>query len=316
LAAVGLSLWLVFSAVAGAFLAEAALHPRRRSLGEQARQRFDPTEVAIKAADGATLRAWSIRPRAGSRGVVILLHGVGDNRLGVAGYAELFLSRGFGVLMPDARAHGESGGELATYGVLEANDIRRWFEWVKRNERPDCIFGFGESMGAAQLLQALAAEPDFCAVAVESPFSSLREIAYDRVGQVFQTGPWLGRTVFRPAVEAAFLYARWRYGFDLARASPESAVATTRVPVLLIHGQNDRNIPVRHSRRIAARNPNVVLWEVPNAGHSGALGAAPREFAERVIGWFRRGAGGAGPERAEWPRCGRGCGRRGGARGG
>jgi hypothetical protein len=69
-------------------------------------------------------------------------------------------------------------------------------------------------MGAAQLLQSLPSEPRFSAVAVESPFSSFREIAYDRVGQFFHTGPWLGRTVLRSIVEAAFGYARLKYQLD------------------------------------------------------------------------------------------------------
>lgn len=51
---------------------------------------------------------------------MILLHGLSDNRLGMIGYAELLLSHGFSVVMPDARAHGTSGSQLATYGLLES----------------------------------------------------------------------------------------------------------------------------------------------------------------------------------------------------
>jgi uncharacterized protein len=65
-------------------------------------------------------------------------------------------------------------------------------------------------------------------------------------------------------------------------------VASTKVPVLLIHGQADRNIPVRHSRKIAAENHAVVLREGPGADHCGAQGAGPDEFERRVIAWFER----------------------------
>ena len=141
-------------------------------------------------------------------------------------------------------------------------------------------------MGAAQLLQSLQIEPNFCAVVAESSFSNFREIAYDRVGQFFRTGPWLGRTVLRPVVEVAFLYARRRYGVTMSNASPEEAVARTTVPVFLIHGQIDSNIPVRHSRRIQARNAAVVLWEVPGADHCGAISAAPAEFSGKMLEWL------------------------------
>jgi pimeloyl-ACP methyl ester carboxylesterase len=202
------------------------------------------------------------------------------------GYAELLLGHGFTVVMPDARAHGQSDGAIATYGLLERHDIRGWALWLSTHHHPKCIFGFGESMGAAQLLQSLTGDPIFCGVAAESPFSDLREVAYDRVGQFFHTGPWLGRTLLRPVTEIAFLYSRWKYGLDLQQVSPLAAVSATKIPTLLIHGQIDSNIPVRHSRRIKSLVPAVVLWEVPIADHCGAINAAPQEFESRVLEWF------------------------------
>jgi uncharacterized protein len=141
-------------------------------------------------------------------------------------------------------------------------------------------------MGAAQLLQSVSAEPIFCAVVVESPFSDLREIAYDRVGQFFHTGDWLGRTLLRPVIEIAFLYSRWKYGFDLERVSPMTMVSASKIPVLMIHGKIDSNIPLRHSRRIKSAASAAVLWEVPHADHCGAINLAPEEFVGRVLDWF------------------------------
>jgi len=206
------------------------------------------------------------------------------------GNADLLLRHGYAVLLPDARAHGESGGEMATYGVKEASDVRRWFDWIEQAEAPRCIDGLGESMGAGQMLQSLRATPGFCAVVAESSFASFREASYDRMGEKMNAGAWAGRTLLRPSVEAGLLYARWRYGVDLEQASPESAVATSLVPVLLIHGRRDINLPPRHSERILAysssRIPAVVLWEPAEAEHCGAAGAEPEEYERRVIGWF------------------------------
>jgi hypothetical protein len=206
------------------------------------------------------------------------------------GNAELLLGHGYAVLLPDARAHGSSGGEMATYGVKESGDVRRWFDWIERSESPRCIDGLGESMGAAQLLGSLRTTPGFCAVVAESSFASFREASYDRMGEKMNSGAWAGRTLLRPAVEAGLLYARWRYGVDLEQASPEVAVAASSVPVLLIHGRKDANLPPRHSEEIlaqsSARSAAVVSWEPAEAGHCGAAGAEPEEFERRVIGWF------------------------------
>ena len=243
-------------------------------------------EATIPAADGVTLRGWHFQPRNPNGRAVVLLHGLGDNRMGMIGYAEMLLSHGFEVLMPDARAHGVSGGELATFGLLESADIKRWVNWLYANTHASCVFGVGESMGAAQLLQAAGSTSRFCAVVAESPFFSFREMAYDRMGQFFHVGPWLGRTVLRPVVEIAFWHARHKYGMDFEQVSPDRALAQSRIPVLLVHGQVDSNIPVRHSRRIAADNPRVKLWEVAGADHCGAIAVAPSEFAQRVVSWF------------------------------
>jgi uncharacterized protein len=289
------SAYLTLCALIALFLAHVTLHPVRRPLppGAEIQMRTIAAgfqahldEVAINAPDGTTLRAWHIQRERGNGNAIILLHGLGDNRLGTVGYAELFIAHGYDVLMPDARAHGASGGRIATYGLLERNDIRSWFEWLEAREHPQCIYGFAESMGAVQLLQALDVEPHFCAVVAESPFSTFREIAYDRMGQQFGTGPWVGRTVLLPVVEITLAYTRWKYHVNLAEASPEDSVARSRVPVLLIHGQLDSNIPVRHSRLIKLHDPAVTLWEVPGADHCGAISVAPGEFQKKVLGWF------------------------------
>ena len=293
--------------VAGIFLAEGALHPvRRLLLAADQRQATelansnasDLTDISIPAIDGVVLRAWNLQPRKNLINAVILSHGLSDNRAGMMAYAQFFLRHGYDVLMPDTRAHGLSSGEIATYGIRESNDLHRWLDWLQLNEHPVCIYGFAESMGAAGLLQSLQSESRFCAVAAESPFSTFREIAYDRVGQFFHTGPWLGRIIFRPVVESAFIYAKWRYHLNFDLESPEKAVESTRVPVLLIHGQVDGNIPVRHSRKIAAGNQNVALWEVPGADHCGAIGIAPVELERRVTEWFRQNDRGSTASRA------------------
>jgi len=120
-------------------------------------------------------------------------------------------------------------------GLLESNDIHRWFDWLEHEQSPTCIFGFGESMGAAQILQSLQGESRFCGVAAESAFSNFQEIDYDRIGQFFKAGPWLGRTILRPVVKAAFGCVRLKYRLNLKLVSPQRIASITRVPILLIH---------------------------------------------------------------------------------
>jgi dipeptidyl aminopeptidase/acylaminoacyl peptidase len=290
-----LGIWLLLCVAIGIVAEEWALHPWRSALGPEAEARAQAvaqrnhavlSEVSISADDGVTLRGWSIRPAAGNGDAVILLHGHADNRKDMLIYADLLLRHGYAVLLPDARAHGKSGGELATYGLKETGDVRRWFDWVEKTESPRCIDGLGNSMGAALVLESLKITPGFCAVVAESPFANFREASYDRLGEWGGTGPWIGRTLMRPAVEIGFLDARWIHGIDLEQVSPENAVVGSRVPILLIHGKEDTKLPVYNSEEIQAHNSSVVLWEPANAGHCGAFGTEPAEYERRVIGWF------------------------------
>ncbi len=281
-------------------LGEFALHPARVPIhnGPAARAaaaRFGAVleDVSITSADGTQLQGWFARPAQAIGDAVILFHGIGDNRQGMMGLAELFLSHGYSVLLPDSRGQGMSAG-LPTYGIRETDDIRQWFGWLGSHEKPRCIYGMGESMGAAIMLQAARKVP-FCAVAAESPFANFREIAYIRVGQFFSAESWLGRIALCPAVEFAFLYCRLKYGVQLSKISPEMSVVGNRVPILLIHGLSDTNIPFQQSQAIFEHCPaNISFWKVPNAGHCGAVNAAGREFERRVLGWYS--SHGAHPE--------------------
>ena len=251
----GLAAYLLVSVAGGVTLAELQLHPWRRALShnEQAvefvRSRYGTElgNVDIVAKDGMVLKAWYARPRKANGGDVLMLHGVADNREGGAGFAAPFLNHGYGVLLPDSRAHGESGGALATYGLRESDDVHRWVEWLYTSRKSKCVYGFGESMGAALVLDSLTAEDRFCAVVAESPFSSFRSVAYERAAWYVRAPTWIGRTLLRLPVEVGMDYAKLRYGLDFDTDSPAEAVAHSATPVLLIHGTDDINILPRHS---------------------------------------------------------------------
>ena len=244
--------------------------------------------VQVTARDGARLDAWFFRPREPNGSAVLLLHGVGDTRLGTLGHAAFLLRSGFSVLTPDSRGHGASEGDLITYGLREATDVHAWSEWLFRDPEIKRLYGLGESLGAAILLQSLPKEPRFRAIVAECPFATFGEVSYDRMTQ-FSGMP---KPVFWPVVHLGFSYARLRYGLDLSQASPAAAIRSTAVPVLLIHGTRDTNIPLRHSQELYALNPAATrLWEIQGADHVGGLSKDPELYAKTVVNWFVSHAG-------------------------
>ena len=146
LAGVGaaLTLWLG----AGVVLCETAVHVPKRATPETSSAHTDRQTVQITASDGAVLRAWFFIPENNNGNSVLVLHGISDSRAGVMGLARLFVENRYAVLAPDNRGHGESGGEIATYGLREADDVQRWVDWIIATEHPGNVYGMGESLGA------------------------------------------------------------------------------------------------------------------------------------------------------------------------
>lgn len=286
-------LWLPLPATCG-ILGPIILHPVRREITAtqvaQADQSFASVhakreDFLVTAQDGVQLRGWRVRPAQPNGDWVLLLHGRSQNRLTMIGYADFLLAKGFSVVMMDARAHGESGGTIATYGHLEQYDSRAILDALIASEPVSHVFALGESMGAAVALQSAAIDPRIEGVVAEGAFRNLHEVMFDYAG--LRLSAFLGKTLFRPAAIMAVHEAEHQGGFRFDEVSPEAAVAIRRFSVLLISGLRDHNIPRRHAEAIylAAAGPKE-LWLVPGARHQKALQTAPAEFQQRVLRFF------------------------------
>jgi uncharacterized protein len=275
---------LVGHLIGPGILHPANLDPERLEQTAQMLERTDATkeDFDVRAPDGVELRGWKIRPPSPTGDWVLLFHGMSDNRSGVLGHAEFLLRHGYSVVMMDARAHGKSGGNMATYGWKERYDTVAITDELYSTEHVRHLFALGVSMGASIALQSAAVEPRIEAVVAEAPFANLREVSYDYAG--LDVSALLGKTLFRPAVIVAMHSMSREGGFDPEDVSPEKAVAERSFPILLICGTRDHRIPCRHSERIynAARGPKE-LWIVDGAGHAAALGYAPAEYERRVL---------------------------------
>jgi uncharacterized protein len=284
----------VLAGIAGWLVAPVYLHPMRRALTPDLVREADAAfahvhatreDFDVTAPDGVILRGWKVRPAAPNGNWVLLFHGVADNRAGVIGQAELLLRAGYGVVMMDARAHGESGGAMATYGWLERQDTRAVVDALAASEHPAHIFALGESMGAGIALQSAAVDPRIERVVAEASFANLTEAGYDYAG--LRRSPLLGKTLFAPFAWMLVFHGQRLAGFPADGVSPEKAVAQRPFPVLLICDAQDDALPCRHTQRIYQHARGArEMWIVPGAFHTAALGFAPEEFRSRVLAFF------------------------------
>src|SRR3984885_12034686 len=216
---VALALLSAASGLIGYAIGAGVLHPANLNSQrlEEADQVFKRTSLkksdfTVRANDGIELRGWKVVPPAANGDWVLLFHGISDNRTGDLGHAEFLLRHGYSVVMMDSRAHGESSGDMATYGWKERYDTVSIANALYASENVRRLFALGVSMGAAIALQSAAVEPRIEGVVAEDPFADLREVSYDYAG--LRTWPFLGKTLFRPAAIFALRSMSKAGGFD------------------------------------------------------------------------------------------------------
>lgn len=287
-------LCLPLPASAGGIFAPFILHPVRREIPAEQVAQADRSfaleharreDFTVAAPDGVMLRGWKVRAGNPNGDWVLLLHGRSQNRLSMLEYADFLLASGYSVVMMDARAHGVSGGKIATYGHVERYDERSIVDALTTSEHPNHIFAMGESMGAAVALQSAAIDPRIEGVVAEGAFRNLHEVMFDYAG--LRLSAFLGKTFFRPTAMWAVRETEHQAGFCFDDVSPEAAVAARSFPVLLISGLSDHNVPKRHAEAIyLAASGSKELWLVPRARHQKAMQTAPEEFQSRVLRFF------------------------------
>lgn len=259
---------------------------RLKPLHDNAPPPFAVQMVKRQSFDGLRLVAWLAQPPVSRHRCVMVLHGVYDDKAAVANFAPMFLEQGYTVLMPDSRAHGASEGDLITFGVKERLDVRDWANYLATLDCQAGIFGLGESLGGAVLLQSLAASANFRALAVEGSYATFEGVSRDRVAHYAGLPLALGRLLDWPLVETGLWYARLRYGVDLAEARPIDVMEGARVPIFLIHGLADHETEPEHTRRLARANRRAHVWFPVHAGHCQAYASSPEEFKAVVLDWF------------------------------
>jgi pimeloyl-ACP methyl ester carboxylesterase len=235
--------------------AAALLRPARRAVETPAPAACD---TVVFAGDGVLLNGWHCRASGPRRGTLVYLHGVADNHTSAAGAIDRFAVKGLDVIAYDSRAHGNSTGEVCTYGYFEKRDLHR----VLGTLPPGPIVLFGTSLGAAIALQEAADDPRVTAIVAAETFSDLRTVATERAPFFFT----------RPTIDCAFRLAERQADFKADEVSPAAAARTIGIPVLLIHGAADVDTPPAHSQRVfeALAGPKRLIL-VPGAGHNESL---------------------------------------------
>ncbi|HEX2993435.1 MAG TPA: alpha/beta hydrolase [Anaerolineales bacterium] len=249
------------------------LHPARTvPQGKTLRKyKIEYRPVNLTTEDGVRLSAWYTPPQNGA--VILLAHGYGNKRPEWV-YA-LLARKKYGVLAWDARAHGESGGDISTIGYLEVLDVKAALNYVLAQPGVEHVGAWGGSMGGATIIRAAARFPQIEALFIDSSFTSLEE-EFDYL---------MPYPVLNPL--AKFI-ASARTGLRLEEVNPLSDISRISPrPVYLVQGMQDTVAPLDSGKRLfeAAGEPRY-LWEQKNVPHLSMYLDNPRRYQRRLIEFF------------------------------
>ena len=241
-------------------------------------------EVTITSHDGLTLRGRYYHVADGGP-VEIQCHGYkGNATRDFCGSWATAREAGRNVLLIDQRCHGQSGGHTITFGILERKDVLGWIEYVGARFGDVPILLSGVSMGAATVLMAAGMDlPETVkAVIADCPYDAPSNIIKKVLGQDMGMPVKLVYPLIRLG---GMVYGR----FNLDADSPVEAVKRAQVPILLIHGDEDRFVPYEMSQNIHAAAPERIEFHtIHGAGHALNYATAPEEYRETVREFTRK----------------------------
>lgn len=215
--------------------------------------------------------------------LLILFHGYRSMALrDSAGGFILGKKAGFNVLAIDQRAHGRSEGTVITFGIKERQDCLSWIQYANDRFGTDIhIVISGLSMGAATVLMAASLDlpRNVVCIMADCPYSSpagiIRKVARDM--------KFPDRPVYPFIKLSAKLFGR----FDLEACTAKESVRDAKIPVLLLHGEDDRFVPCDMSREIAAACVSPCqLYTFPDAGHGLCYTIDPEKYETAVVRFF------------------------------
>jgi len=192
-----------------------------------------------------SLEGWYIAPRDPGKKVILYFHGNGGSIKLRAPRAKALADAGYGVLLAEYRGYGGNPGKPSEDGFYA--DAVAYYNWLVQqgNYRDQDIVIYGESLGTGVASWLASIKPNFAGVILEAPYTSMTDLARLRF-------------LFLPVD----LLLKDRY-------TTHARLSAITSPMLILHGQRDMVVPVRHGQRVfdLAHQPKSIKI-FPSAGHN------------------------------------------------
>lgn len=241
--------------------------------------------VSIPTVNHKRLFGWFVPPAGGGPApAVALLHGWGGNAASLLPFVPLLHSEGYGCLLLDARNHGRSDSDGFSSLPRFAEDLEHGMDWLRCQAEVDArrVALLGHSVGAAAALLVASRRADTAAVVSIASFAHPEELMRRQLRAKRVPFP-VGWLVLR--------YIEHAIGASFDTIAPRNTIRQIRCPVLLIHGEADRHVPLGDAEAIHANgcHGSVTLLRLPEVTHDSAEDI--QRHGHEVIVFLRRSVG-------------------------
>lgn len=280
-------IYVVFPLWASSLVTRATTRPIDRRLTSTPKD-YQATykDVAFTAADGVRLSGWLL-PSRDRQATIIFSHGLFRSRRELLERAIDLWRLGYGVLLYDARNHGDSGEARVTLGYNERLDAEAAVRYLRDEvHTTDKIVLFGISMGAATALLAAAETPEVAAVIADSSYLSFKDTSDHHI-RLFMHVP-----AFPLANEIRGLM-QWRGGFDGDKLDALDAVRRLGDrPAMFIAAANDRRMPPDIAQKLfeasASGKRKLLVIDGPGSEvHGHAYQADPQRYVGEIAAFLK-----------------------------
>lgn len=236
-------------------------------------------DVSFTTSDALVLRGW-YKPSPTNGATVVFIHGKSNNRCVLLDEAAALSSKGFGVLLYDSRASGESDGHLHSWGHEEQRDLTAAIDFLDTRSDADSsrtgVFGF--SVGANTALMVAANDKRIKAVIISGPSPSLEIDLWHVSSRPKCLTYWLLLRTYR---KAGVHIEDVRPVDQIARLSPR--------PLLMIRGTGSVTTPVAKAQLLfdQAREPKE-LYVIDGADHNDYLSVGGQRYLSKLTDFFVR----------------------------
>lgn len=250
------------------------------SSGKQWFEMKKKDEFNIKSEDGLSLHAYYLANSKTGNKTVILVHGYSSRGRDMASFAEFYYETlRFNVLMPDCRGHGESEGDYIGFGWHDRKDILKWINYIiDNNGKNSQIVLHGISMGGGTVLMTsgeILPHNVKCIVS-DCAYSSVTDILAYQMKRMYKLPKF-------PLIYVTSLICKLKAGYYFSEASALRQVKKSKIPILFIHGTEDRFVPTKMVYPLfEAVQSEKQLFLVEGAEHGNAYWTDTKGYRKQV----------------------------------